>query len=57
MPSFLDFSRKRGGFGAGLSTTGNVVADMQYFRDFYAGMVGKFPANVGPVRLREEADL
>jgi 1-acyl-sn-glycerol-3-phosphate acyltransferase len=57
VPSFLDFSRKRGGFGAGLSTTGNVVADMQYFRDFYAGMAGKFPANSGPIRLREEADL
>jgi len=56
VPSFLDFSRKRGGFGPSLITTGDVVADMQYFREFYAGMAGKVPANVGPIRLREEAD-
>ena len=54
VPSFLDFKDKRGGFGPALETSGNVRADMQYFRDFYAGMEGKFPQLFGPVRLKEE---
>jgi len=54
VPSYLDFSQKRGGFGPALVVSGDVVADMQYFRDFYRGMAGKFPANSGPIRLKEE---
>lgn len=54
VPSFLDFGRKRGGFGPALETTGDVRADMQYFRDFYLGMKGKFPEQFGPIRLKEE---
>ncbi len=54
VPSFLDFGRKCGGFGPALETSGSVADDMQYFRDFYAGMQGKFPDKVGPIRLREE---
>ena len=54
VPSFLDFGRKRGGFGPAMETTSDVRADMQYFRDFYAGMMGKFPHQFGPIQLREE---
>lgn len=54
VPSFLDFGQKRGGFGPALQTSGDVQADMQYFRDFYAGMRGKFPEQFGPIRLKEE---
>ena len=54
VPSFLDFGRKRGGFGPAMETTDDVRADMQYFRDFYAGMEGKFPQLFGPVGLKEE---
>jgi len=54
VPSFLDFGQKRGGFGTALETSGDIQADMQYFRDFYADMQGKFPAKFGPVRLMEE---
>ena len=54
VPSFLDFGRKRGGFGPALQTSGDLHADMQYFRDFYAGMAGKFPDRFGPVKLQEE---
>ncbi len=54
VPSFLDFGRKRGGFGPALYVSGDVAADMQYFREFYADMAGKFPAKFGPIRLREE---
>lgn len=54
VPSFLDFGSKRGGFGAALTITDDVRADMQYFRDFYRGMKGKFPDQFGPVKLKEE---
>jgi 1-acyl-sn-glycerol-3-phosphate acyltransferase len=54
VPSFLDFSRKRGGFGPALELCGDMQTDMQYFRDFYTGMKGKFPNQVGRIQLREE---
>ena len=54
VPSYLDFSLKRGGFGPALVTTNDVTADMQYFRNFYRGMEGKYPGQFGPVQLREE---
>ncbi len=54
VPSFLDFGRRRGGFGPAVVTTGDVSADMQQLRDFYADMKGKFPSQFGPVRLRDE---
>ncbi len=53
-PSFLDWGRKAGGFGAAYQLTGNVREDMDHFRHFYAGMTGKFPEKFGPIRLREE---
>lgn len=54
VPSYLDFGRRRGGFGPARIVTGDIVSDMQYFRNFYAPMKGKFPGQVGPIRLRDE---
>lgn len=54
VPSFLDFGSKRGGFGPALITTDSMRNDMQYFRDFYCGMKGKFPHQFGPIKLKEE---
>lgn len=54
VPSYLDFKEKRGGFGKALIPSNDLVADMDYLRGFYAGMVGKFPEQFGPIRLREE---
>ena len=56
VPSFLDFGSKRGGFGPPMVPTGEVIADMDYFREFYRGMRGKFPELFGPIRLREEME-
>jgi 1-acyl-sn-glycerol-3-phosphate acyltransferase len=56
VPSFLDFGSRRGGFGPALFTTDDIRSDMEYFRDFYRGMRGKFPDQFGPVRLKEELD-
>lgn len=54
VPSFLDFAKKRGGFGPAMSVSGDVVSDMGYFREFYADYQGRFPSLFGPIRLREE---
>lgn len=54
VPSFLDFGKKRGGFGPALELSGEVSQDMQYFRDFYGPMEGRFPDQFGPIRLKEE---
>ncbi|MEC7525510.1 MAG: lysophospholipid acyltransferase family protein [Myxococcota bacterium] len=51
---YLDYARKRGGFGLAFVPTGNIREDMDRIRDFYEGKQGKFPAKFGPVRLRVE---
>lgn len=51
---FLDYARKRGGFGPALVPSGDLRADMDRIRAFYADKIGKYPADFGPVRLREE---
>jgi 1-acyl-sn-glycerol-3-phosphate acyltransferase len=52
---YLDYARKRGGFGLALKPTGDLSADMDRIRAFYADKTGKYPEMFGPVRLREEA--
>ena len=51
---YLDFARKRGGFGPGIVPTGDVGQDMEPIRAFYEDKVGKRPDLFGPVRLKEE---
>jgi 1-acyl-sn-glycerol-3-phosphate acyltransferase len=52
--SYLDYSRKRGGFGPALLPTGDVRVDMDEIREFYADKVGRYPDQFGAVRLKEE---
>jgi 1-acyl-sn-glycerol-3-phosphate acyltransferase len=51
---YLDYKRKRGGFGPAITPSGNLRRDMDRIRAFYADKIGKYPANTGEVRLREE---
>jgi 1-acyl-sn-glycerol-3-phosphate acyltransferase len=51
---YLDYPRKRGGFGPALYPTGDLRADMDEIREFYADKVGKYPDQFGAVRLKEE---
>ena len=51
---FLDYARRRGGFGPALMPTGDIRRDMDEIRDFYADKVGKYPDQFGEVRLKEE---
>lgn len=53
---FLDYARKRGGFGEEFVPTGDIKADMDRIRAFYEGKVGKYPEHFGPVRLRDEGE-
>jgi 1-acyl-sn-glycerol-3-phosphate acyltransferase len=51
---YLDYQRKRGGFGPEIVLTGDVSQDMDEIRGFYSDKVGKYPECFGPVRLKEE---
>lgn len=51
---YLDYARRRGGFGPALQLTGDVRQDMDVIREFYADKVGRYPEKFGEVRLKEE---
>ncbi len=52
--SYLDARKKVGGIGPAIELTGDFGADMDKIREFYAGMQGFRPENIGVIRLREE---
>jgi 1-acyl-sn-glycerol-3-phosphate acyltransferase len=54
--SFLDYNRRRCGIGGFLTPTGDLHADMEFLREFYKEVQGKFPENVCEPRLREESE-
>ena len=51
---FVDFSRRQAGFGPTFMPSGDLRADMDKIRAFYAGKVARHPDQAGEVRLREE---
>ncbi len=51
---YLDYGRRRGGLGPLLRPTGDVAADMDVVRAFYADKRGRYPEKQGPVRLEQE---
>lgn len=51
---YIDFKTRKGGFGPTIMPTGDIRADMDKFRAFYADKVGKHPEKTCPVRLRDE---
>lgn len=52
--AFVDRATRSGGFGPVITPSGDLGADMDLIRDFYAGKEGLKPGRFGPVRLREE---
>ena len=46
--------RRRGGFGPAIEPTGDIAADMDEIRAFYADKTARFPEDFGEVRLKEE---
>lgn len=53
--SKLDYGRRRIEVSAPFDLTGNVSADMDSIRAFYAGSTGRHPEKSGAIRLKEEA--
>ena len=51
---YLDYARRRGGFGPSLVATEDVRKDMDQIREFYADKVGKHPDQFAEPRLKEE---
>ncbi len=52
---YLDYRRKRGGFGPKWHPQGNLRDEMNDVRVFYSDKIGKFPDWFGPIRLRDES--
>jgi hypothetical protein len=57
VPGYVDYKRKRIGLGAPIHLTGDVAADMDRIRAFYAehAPTAHTPEDFGPIRLRDEA--
>ena len=51
---YLDFKKKRGGLGPMLRPSGDVKADMDFIRAFYADKFGRYPDKQGPIKLAAE---
>jgi len=51
---FLDYKRKQVGFGPSFHPTGDMKADMNKIRTFYADKTGKFPEGKSVIRLKQE---
>jgi len=53
--AFVDRRTRSGGFGPVIRPSGDLVADMDVLRAFYADKTGIKPNRFGPIRLREES--
>ncbi len=51
---YLDYGARVGGFGPTVVLTGDVDADMEVIRAFYADKAGKYPDQKSEIRLRPE---
>jgi len=56
VPGYLDYARRRGGMGPPLLPSGNMHADMDRLRTFYADKVGRYPTQFTEPRLADEGD-
>jgi 1-acyl-sn-glycerol-3-phosphate acyltransferase len=54
---YLDYANRIAGFGPSFIPTGNVKADMDIIRKFYAGIIGKYPEKAADIRLQDEDNL
>lgn len=56
VPGFVDYRHRRWGLGPPIYLTGDVGADMDRVRDFYAArdIAGLHPDQTSPIRLKEE---
>jgi 1-acyl-sn-glycerol-3-phosphate acyltransferase len=50
---FIDYGRKKGGFGPVVMPTGDIEADMKTIQSFYAGITGKNPEQTDRADVRK----
>lgn len=50
---FVDYKRKVIGLGPSFNPSGDLQADLQLIREFYANITGRFPDRQGEIRIRE----
>lgn len=53
--SYLDYGRKVAGMGPAFRPTGDIVADVKVFAEFYAPMTARYPELVGPIEIDPKA--
>jgi len=53
--AFLDYRHKAGGFGPLIMPSGDIEADMQVMRDFFAGISGRHPDQAGDIQLADRS--
>lgn len=53
---FLDFKRRRGGYGPLVTPSDDMNADMRIIRDFYSDITGRHPERTGKITLVEDED-
>lgn len=51
--AYLDYKNKIVGIGPSIKPTGDIKADFTKIRDFYSGIVGKFPHKQGKIDIAE----
>jgi 1-acyl-sn-glycerol-3-phosphate acyltransferase len=54
--AYADYASKVGGIGPSIMPSGDIEADMEKIRAFYADKVGRHPEKQGSIRLRPEAE-
>ncbi len=52
VPAFMDYRLRLTRLGAALWPTGQIEADLDVLRQFYAGVTAKFPAQFGEIRFK-----
>ncbi len=52
--AYLDYENKVCGIGPSLRPSGDIHADFAIIRDFYSGIVGKYPRRQGAIELSEQ---
>lgn len=54
--AFADYKRKIGGIGPSIIPSGDIEADMEIIREFYANISGKYTEQTSPIVLAETKD-
>lgn len=52
--AYIDYARKAAGLGPTLWPSGDLEADLEIIRNFYAGVTAKFPHQFGEIRFKPQ---